>query len=135
MKLLCQHMRNHREMDSNGIQQPTQSQESRSLSEPETTVEEGIGIVSPMNDQNQESCIDLLKDIPNWFQTGNRGREKTVSDKIDNKIYNALPLRVYYGSAVPLTERRLEDSRDSNQSLLTRKKQKTEETMPWSLNQ
>ncbi|XWS73613.1 hypothetical protein CRYUN_Cryun02cG0143600 [Craigia yunnanensis] len=50
---LCQHMRNHHEMDSNGFRQPTPSQEGRSLSEPETTVEEGIDIVSPMNDQNQ----------------------------------------------------------------------------------
>ncbi|XWS52598.1 hypothetical protein CRYUN_Cryun11dG0084800 [Craigia yunnanensis] len=130
MKLLCQHMRNHREMDSNGIQQLIPSQESCSLSEPETTSKEGIDTVSPRNNQNQGSCIDLLKGIPNWSQTGNRGQKKTVSDKIDSIIYDAVPLRVYYGSAVPQMEKRLEDSQDSNQSLLTRKKQKTEETMP-----
>ncbi|XP_022728742.1 uncharacterized protein LOC111284293 [Durio zibethinus] len=132
MKLLCQHMRNHREMDSNCIQQPIPSQESNSLSEPETAkAEEGIDTISPRNDLHQGSSIDLLKDIPSWSQTGKRGRKRTVSDKIDNIIYHAVPLRVYYGLAVPLTERRLEDSKDINQSLFTRKKQKTEETMSY----
>ncbi|XVF04839.1 hypothetical protein REPUB_Repub05bG0119900 [Reevesia pubescens] len=129
MKLLCQHMKNHREMgSSNAIQLPIPSQECNSLTEPETTVEEWIDTESPRNDQNQGSPIDLLKDIPNWSQTGMRGRKETFSDKIDdNRIYNPMPLRVYYGPEVSLTERRLKDSQDSK----TRKKQKTEETMPY----
>ncbi|XVE78994.1 hypothetical protein DITRI_Ditri14bG0022600 [Diplodiscus trichospermus] len=134
MKLLCQHMRKHREMDSNGVQKPIASQESRSssLSEPaETSFDEGIDTVSPVNDQNQGSRIDFLKHIPSWSQTGKRVLKKTDShDKIGNKIYKAVALRVYYGSAVPQIENyRREDSPEY--SLLTRnKKKKTEESVP-----
>ncbi|EOY32876.1 hypothetical protein QUC31_019222 [Theobroma cacao] len=125
LKLLCQHMRNHREEDYNGIQQPTPPQESTSLSEPQTTVEEGIDEVSPGNDHNQGSSNDLLSYVSNWSATGKRGRKQIDSDKIDGIIYNAVPLRVFYGSQVPWRERRLGDFADSNQSLLKRKKQKT----------
>ncbi|XVF69524.1 hypothetical protein PTKIN_Ptkin11bG0088700 [Pterospermum kingtungense] len=113
MKLLCEHMRSHRQMDSNGIhQRPIRSRESSSLSEPETETETDFKVtvvVSPRNDHNEGCCTDLLmKDIPSWSQTRKRGWQKTVGDN---------------GS--------LEDSQDFNsQSLLTKKKKKTEENIP-----
>ncbi|XVF69517.1 hypothetical protein PTKIN_Ptkin11bG0088000 [Pterospermum kingtungense] len=111
MKLLCEHMTSHRQMDSNGIhQRPIRSRESSSLSEPETETKTDFKVtvvVSPRNDHNEECCTDLvMKDIPTWSQTRKRGWQKTVSGK------------------------RLEDSQDFNyQSLLTKKHKTEEETM------
>ncbi|KAK8493495.1 hypothetical protein V6N13_010691 [Hibiscus sabdariffa] len=99
VRLLSQHKRIHRRT-SNGVRQPTfMSQENGSLSEAKTAVKQGIGsTISLKNDHN----IDLLKDMPGWSLTRKRGLEKTASDH--DIIYDAVPLRVYYGPADPHME-------------------------------
>ncbi|MBA0807137.1 hypothetical protein Gohar_022961 [Gossypium harknessii] len=94
MKLLCQHMRLHRDTDSNGVHQPAMPQESNSLSEAATTFKQGTGsTVSPRDDHHN---IDLLKDFnDNWSRTEKRGSKRTASEH--DIIYNAEPFRVYSG--------------------------------------
>ncbi|MBA0785857.1 hypothetical protein Gotri_025522 [Gossypium trilobum] len=76
MKLLCQHMRLHRDTDSNGVHQPAMPQESNSLSEAATTFKQGTGsTVSPRDDHHN---IDLLKDFnDNWVYYGRMKTEET----------------------------------------------------------
>ncbi|KAB2080558.1 hypothetical protein ES319_A05G074600v1 [Gossypium barbadense] len=78
MKLLCQHMRLHRDTDSNAA----------------TTFKQGTGsTVSPRDDHHN---IDLLKDInDNWSRTEKRGSKRTASEH--DIVYDAEPFRVYYG--------------------------------------
>ncbi|KAK8582149.1 hypothetical protein V6N12_072343 [Hibiscus sabdariffa] len=109
MQLLCWHMRIHRETVSGGVGQPTattMSRESKSLSNPKSTVKE-----------ETESTVHLLvKDMPGWSQTGKRGLKRTASD--DDIILNAVPLRFYYGPADP-------------PPMKTTKKKKTEKSMDY----